>query len=144
VSYFSAVSNVPYPYITVDAAPKDPKEVAEAKTMIDKQLNCFKCHTKGAPPPDADRASMAPNLELAKHRLRPDWVVAWLKNPQALQDGTRMPSFFTPDNFDTVMYPDYFAGSQLKQIQALADYVMTLPETPAVAAAVTKRPTGKR
>jgi cytochrome c2 len=140
VSYFSAVSDVPYPYVTVDVK-ADQKELAEAKTMIDKQLNCFKCHTKGAPPPDADRASLAPNLELAKHRLRPDWVVAWLKNPQLLQDGTRMPSFFTPDNFETVMYPDYFGGKQLQQIEALKDYVMTLPDEAAV---VAKKPTARR
>jgi len=129
VNYFSAVSDVPYPYVTVDVKPAEGKALDEVQAMINNQLNCFKCHTKGEPPPGADRASLAPNLELARKRLRPDWVLAWLKNPQNLQDGTRMPSFFTPDNFDTVMYPNYFGGSQLKQIEALRNYVMTLPET---------------
>ncbi len=72
---------------------------------------------------------MAPNLQLAKHRLRPDWIVAWLKNPQALQEGTRMPSFFTPDSLNQVMYPKYFGGSQVKQIDAISDYLMTLPDS---------------
>jgi len=130
VRFFSASANVPYPYVSVRLSPPA-KEVSEAKAMVDEQLKCFKCHTAGAATGEQDPASLAPNLELAKHRLRPDWVEAWLKNPQVLQDGTRMPNFFTPDNFETVMYPNYFGGSQLKQIRALRDFVMTLPDTAA-------------
>lgn len=128
VKSFSANANVPYPYVSVRIPPMSPAELKEAKAMVFDQLSCFKCHTAGMPAPDKDLASMAPNLELAKHRLRPDWVEAWLKNPQTLQEGTRMPNFFTPDNFGTVMYPKYFGGSQLKQIRVLRDYVMTLPD----------------
>jgi cytochrome c2 len=130
VRFFAASANVPYPYVSVKLSPP-PKELTEAKTMVDDQLKCFKCHTAGSPTAEQDPAALAPNLELAKHRLRPDWVEAWLKNPQALQDGTRMPNFFTADNFDTVMYPNYFGGSQLKQIRALRDFVMTLPDSTA-------------
>ena len=130
VRFFAASANVPYPYVSVRLTPP-PKELAEAKAMVDDQLKCFKCHTAGSPTAEQDPAALAPNLELAKHRLRPDWVEAWLKNPQALQDGTRMPNFFTADNFDTVMYPNYFGGSQLKQIRALRDFVMTLPDSTA-------------
>ncbi len=39
-----------------------------------------------------------------------------------------MPNFFTPDTPETVMYPKYFGGSQEKQMQALRDFVMTLPD----------------
>jgi cytochrome c2 len=131
VRYFSAKANVPYPYVSARIPPMSPKDAAEAKAMVYDQLKCFKCHTAGAPGAEQDPASLAPNLELAKHRLRPDWVEAWIKNPQSLQEGTRMPNFFTPENFETVMYPKYFGGSQEKQIKALRDFVMTLPDTPA-------------
>jgi hypothetical protein len=87
---------------------------------------------------------LAPNLELAKRRLRPDWVEAWLRNPQALQEGTRMPNFFTPENFSTVMYPKYFGGSQERQIRALRDFVMTLPDTPATKPQATAKPPAKK
>lgn len=40
-----------------------------------------------------------------------------------------MPNFFTPETPDTVMYPKYFGGSQERQIRALRDFVMTLPDT---------------
>jgi len=123
---FAARANVSYPYLTVETPRMSPAEFAEAKKMVDTTLNCFKCHTAGKPNPDQDRASLAPDLRIARQRLRPDWVGAWLKNPQALQEGTRMPNFFTPDDMTAVMYPDYFGGSQEKQIEALRDYVMML------------------
>jgi cytochrome c2 len=129
VRAFAARANVPYPYISVRVPEMNAKELAEAKAMVYDQLKCFSCHTAGAPGSDKDPASLAPNLELSKHRLRPDWVLAWLKNPQSLQEGTRMPNFFTPETPDTVMYPKYFGGSQERQIRALRDFVMTLPDT---------------
>ncbi|MFZ5469503.1 MAG: c-type cytochrome [Myxococcota bacterium] len=130
VAGFSAGSKVPFPYISLDVKRPQGKELEEVKAMV-AELRCFNCHTTGEPSPDQDRSSLAPNLALAKHRLRPDWVFEWIKNPQSLQEGTRMPSFFTPDDMSTVMYPKYFGGSQEKQIQLLRDYVMTLPDEPA-------------
>jgi cytochrome c2 len=124
VRSFAARANVAYPYLSVKVQATG-KDHDEAKAMV-AELGCFKCHTAGKPSPDQDPSSLAPNLELATKRLRPDWVAAWLKNPQSLQEGTRMPSFFTADQMDTVMYPKYFGGSQEKQIQAIAAYVMSL------------------
>jgi mono/diheme cytochrome c family protein len=146
VRAFAARSNVIYPYLSVKVEAPKGKELQEVKAMVNEQLSCFKCHTAGEAPPDQDKASLAPNLELAKYRLRPDWVEAWLRNPQSLQEGTRMPNFFTPDNFDQVMYPNYFGGSQERQIKALRDYVMTLPDTPPgkPQAKVTTRPQKKK
>ena len=144
VQSFSARANVPFPYITAKLADPPPRELAEAKAMVDEQLKCFKCHTAGSPSADQDPASLAPDLELAKRRLRPDWVEAWLKNPQSLQEGTRMPNFFTPDNFSTVMYPKYFGGSQERQIRALRDFVMTLPDAKTGKPQATSKPTAKK
>src|SRR5438045_702774 len=56
-----------------------------------KELQCVNCHVVGQLRPNQDPASAAPNFLLAKERLRPDWIPVWLKNPQALMDGTRMP-----------------------------------------------------
>jgi mono/diheme cytochrome c family protein len=125
VSAFSYSANVPYPYVSV-RVPKASGKVAEETQAMVNELRCFSCHTTGELAPGQDPSSAAPNLLLARERLRPDWVTAWIKNPQALQEGTRMPSFFTPDSPETVMYPKYFGGSQERQIQALSDYVMGL------------------
>ena len=72
-------------------------------------------------------ALAAPNFLLAKERLRPDWIPIWLKNPQALLDGTRMPSFW---DFSDEAHPTSpskaFDGDARRQIDALRDYLMHL------------------
>jgi len=55
-----------------------------------------------------------------------------------------MPNFFTPDNFSTVMYPKYFGGSQERQIRALRDFVMTLPDAKTGKPQATSKPTAKK
>ncbi|MBI3183428.1 MAG: c-type cytochrome [Myxococcales bacterium] len=139
---FSAKAKVPWPYLSVSAKAPEGKDLEEVRAMV-AELRCFACHTSGEPSPDQDRASLAPDFLRAKARLRPDWVAEWIKNPQSLQEGTRMPSFFTPDDFSAQMYPKYFGGSQEKQIQMLRDWVMSLPETQAQPQAAAKAPGAK-
>ena len=38
----------------------------------------------------------APNLAMTKDRLRPEWVVEWMRNPQAIMPGTKMPAPYLP------------------------------------------------
>src|SRR5205823_5990133 len=102
---------------------------------------CRNCHAVGNLRPGQDPGSAAPNLLLAKERLRPDWIVPWLKNPQALLDGTRMPSFW---DFSDEAHPTspskLFNGDAKLQIDALRDYLMHLelkPTTSSKTASVT-------
>ncbi len=37
-------------------------------------------------------STWAPNLALTKERLNPEWVVDWLRNPQEIMPGTKMPA----------------------------------------------------
>ncbi len=127
----------PYPYVSLDSKVLQGKELEEAQALFN-ELRCLSCHTTGELLPGQDRSSAAPNLLLAKKRLRPDWVAAWLTNPQSLQEGTKMPSFFTGDDLSAVMYPNYFGGSQARQIEALRDYVMMLPDLQATPTAAAK------
>jgi hypothetical protein len=66
---------------------------------------------------------------MAKNRLRPDWIPLWLKNPNALLEGTRMPSFW---DFSDPAHPgapsQLFHGEALEQIDALRDLLMHLGE----------------
>jgi cytochrome c551/c552 len=122
---FSASASVPYPYMTVQLPRRSAAEMAEAKALFE-ELRCMSCHIVGKMRDDQDPASAAPNLALASQRLRPDWVLGWLWNPQSLQEGTRMPSFFQADDKAGQPYPKYFGGDQTKQIEALRDYVYSL------------------
>jgi len=124
---FSATAEKPWPYVSVHPVKRAPAEMTEAKALFD-NLRCISCHIVGVMRPEQDPQSAAPNLVKAKTRLRPDWILAWLKNPQALQDGTRMPSFFQADDMSAKPYPAFFGGDQQRQIEALRDYVVSLGE----------------
>ena len=93
--------------------------IAEGKKLFD-LLQCAKCHepSRGAA---LGASFLAPDLTLSKERLKPQWVVDWLKDPQVLQEGTMMPTFF-PEGESPL--PDVFEGDALKQIQAIRDYLM--------------------
>jgi hypothetical protein len=62
----------------------------------------------------------APDLALARQRLNPNWIIKWLKDPQKVQPGTKMPSFY-PGGPD-----DILGGKEDLQVEALRDYIMTL------------------
>ena len=96
-------------------------------------FDCFSCHQQGDKKPEGPSEGWAPDLSLAKHRLRPIWIAKWLKDPQKIQPGTKMPSFFSdtegiPD--DVLKDPkDPDKKRQLdRQVHALRDYVMSLGE----------------
>ena len=126
VHYFAAASNKSFPYLTAEAQPLTAARAKEADQLF-KDLQCINCHVIGQLRPGQDPGSAAPNLLLAKERLRPDWVVPWLKNPQALMDGTRMPSFW---DFSDEAHPTspskLFDGDAKQQIEALRDYILQL------------------
>ncbi len=135
VHYFAASSNKSFPYLTATAPQLPPAQAKEADALF-KELQCAHCHVVGQMRPGQDPGSAAPNLLLAKERLRPDWIPLWLKNPQALMDGTRMPSFWDfTDEAHPTSPSKAFGGDAKKQIDALSDYLMHLE--PAAASART-------
>lgn len=95
-----------------------PGERAGAVKLF-KSLDCASCHTEGF---NNDEPS-APNLLYAKKRLRPSWIRKWLKDPQAILEGTVMPSFWEGgESTDT----EVFGGDAEKQINALTKYIIEL------------------
>ena len=64
-------------------------------------LRCQQCHAvtpvdpANPPVPNvADTQSLAPNLTLSKLRLRHDWIADWIRRPDEMIPGTRMPTNF--------------------------------------------------
>ena len=41
-----------------------------------------------------DQKKVGPNLKDVRLKLRPEWIVEWLKDPQAFRPGTKMPTFW--------------------------------------------------
>jgi mono/diheme cytochrome c family protein len=128
VHYFAAASNKSFPYLTAEAPELTGEKLHQTEQMF-KELQCINCHVVGSLRPGQDPGSAAPNLLMAKNRLRPDWIPLWLKNPQALLDGTRMPSFW---DFADEQHPTSpnkaFNGDAKEQIDALRDYLMHLDQ----------------
>jgi hypothetical protein len=94
---------------------------------------CATCHPSGAVSGEG-LADLAPDLAMASARLKPEWIENWLHDPQKLQPGTRMPTFFYEG-----MGPDesVYGGDANKQIKALSAYVWSIRSrsTPRVASA---------
>jgi mono/diheme cytochrome c family protein len=126
VHYFAAASGKSYPYLTAETEAPTGQRLKEVEQLF-KELQCMSCHVIGELRPGQDPGSAAPNFLMAKERLRPDWIPLWLKNPQALLDGTRMPSFWDfTDEAHPTSPSKLFNGDAKAQIEALRDYLMHL------------------
>ncbi len=71
--------------------------------------SCDACHK---PPEGGNGGIVGPDLSKSSKRLKPDWVFAWLKDPQSIRPDSPMPNFGIPD-------------SELRQLVAyiMGDYV---------------------
>jgi mono/diheme cytochrome c family protein len=126
VRYFAAQDGIDNPFVYVDKASLSPEyvEAGELLASVD-YFSCWTCHQQGDKKPEGPQEGWAPDLAMAHDRLNPDWIVEWIKNPQALMPGTRMPSFydFSDDARDG---PEDVLSSDLEQVKALRDYLLTL------------------
>jgi mono/diheme cytochrome c family protein len=121
VGYFDALDRVEVPYAFVDAN-AIPREHVEAGRLLmsEAYFNCFSCHQQGDRKPEGPPEGWAPDLALAHERLNPEWLIKWIRDPQKVMPGTKMPSFY-PDG-----PPDILDGDDERQIRALRDYILTL------------------
>lgn len=92
--FLKNVFDVPFPFT-------DPQkhQIGDERFKLGEQLfydqRCLACHVAGDPTaPGTTTQIKAPNFALASKRLRYDWVINWLQNPQALQPGANMPQIF--------------------------------------------------
>ncbi len=104
-----------------------PDVVAAGARLASKDyFDCLTCHQQGDKKPEGTPDGWAPDLAFARARLKPDWILRWLQNPQRVQAGTKMPSFFPGGP------PDVLGGDEPKQMAALRDYLLSLgKEAPA-------------
>jgi cytochrome c2 len=137
VKYFASASNKSFPYLTVDVPPPTKEKAKEAMELFG-ALQCTHCHVVGKLAPKQDPASAAPDFLLAKRRLRPDWIPLWLRNPNALMEGTRMPSFWDMDPSADAPHKA-FGGDKQAQMEALRDLLMHLGEPGFEASAAARR-----
>ncbi len=120
-AYFDALDRVEVPYAYLDRAAFSHTRVEAGRTLMAREyLDCFSCHQQGDRKPEGPPEGWAPDLAMAHERLNPDWIVKWIRDPQQLMPGTKMPSFY-PDG-----PPDILGGKDEQQIEAIRDYIWTL------------------
>jgi mono/diheme cytochrome c family protein len=93
--YFASLDRASYPFLDRDH-PTDPGRWSAGKKVFE-LLRCKQCHPRNdqeMTAPGVDRASLAPNLQMAATRLRHAWIADWIKRPDEWMPGTRMPTNF--------------------------------------------------
>lgn len=122
VDYFAAMADLQDPYFFWDPKIDSTPEMLEVGEMLmsDEYFSCWACHVRGDETPAGPMDQWAPNLAYAHERLNPTWILSWIKDPQALMPGTKMPAFYPGGP------PDVFDGDEDKQVQAMRDYIMSL------------------
>ena len=83
VKFFQALDEIEDEFIPDDLESPLAEQVATGRQIFN-SLQCIQCH-RFAPEmlsdPEADLSSLAPDLAMSKDRLRPKWIVEWLKDP---------------------------------------------------------------
>ena len=134
IKYFQSIDNentgyrAPHQFVTGNRKFKAGEKVHELGA-------CNNCHFYGNEFPVQTASTWAPNLALTKERLNPEWVVDWLRDPQAIMPGTKMPAPYlpTPDVLET---DDAIAiwgrdlvnlkGNQEAMLDGLRDYMWNI------------------
>ena len=93
---------------------------------------CNNCHFYGETFPLQAAQTWAPNLAMSKDRLRAEWMVEWLRDPQKIMPGTKMPAPYLPTE-DLLLLSDAketwgsalvkTKGDQEIMLEGLRDYV---------------------
>ncbi len=127
VHHFAARENTVFPFQTFDQVPPRGAALQAAVKMFSPDyFNCWNCHQQGARKPQGPPEGWAPDLTLAHERLNPDWIAHWIANPQKLMPGTKMPTYYDPEDMKGSAPPDVLGGDPKRQIDLLRDYVFTL------------------
>lgn len=129
VQYFGAVDKIQIPFIHVDDAKIPAEHIRAAQVLVTEDyFNCFSCHQQGDRRPEGPPEGWAPDLGMAHKRLNPEWIIRWLRNPQKVTPGTKMPSFYEEgeDGKPQGGPDDVLEGDNGRQIEALRDYLMVL------------------
>ncbi|MCA9405819.1 MAG: c-type cytochrome [Candidatus Omnitrophica bacterium] len=141
VKYFHTIDEEKFPFnFEADTSLTDKEYKAAEKLFSKDYLGCAQCHVVGDQMPYGEADAWAPNLALAKTRLNPHWVLKWIKNPQDLVPGTKMPTFFDPSDFENAGPPDILDGDENEQIRVLRNYLFHLSEVSPKAKTVSVTP----
>ena len=92
--------------------------------MLTSRKLCLQCHQVGSLAP-SEKDKQGPPLALASQRLRPNWVVNWVNQPQRFVPySSLMPSYFSEKE---LKWQQIHTGPALEQLDALRDVLLNYP-----------------
>lgn len=104
--------------------------LAVGRDLAVRDVNCYQCHWHNGEEPEqvGTPIAWAPDLAIARERLREDWVHDWLWNPSLIYPGTAMPANFAGDPAGyQETYPE---STNADQIRAVMDWLYNLDRVP--------------
>ncbi len=109
-----------------DDEPVDSELAAIGRDLIrGDRLGCHSCHALGEDPALGGEGSEETiNFDLVRRRLRRAWFDRFLRDPQRILPGSKMPQFVDEDGY-TALY-DVFDGEAARQFEAIWHYLGTL------------------
>ena len=125
--FFTHASKQEFPYRYKENGILRGKALRDAQLLVSEDyFACFSCHQQGDQKPEGPITDWAPDLALAKERLRPEWIPKWIRNPNLIEPGTKMPTFFDPEFYDESGPDDILDGDEDKQIELMTQYILQL------------------
>jgi mono/diheme cytochrome c family protein len=103
IRYFQALDGVNLSFEDLSKVQISAKSVQQGHALFTSNA-CLSCHIIGGIPAgmtEARKASLAPNLKLARERLRYEWIDDWLAEPNRIVPGTKMPAFWDATTHST-------------------------------------------
>ncbi|HEV2293656.1 MAG TPA: c-type cytochrome [Tepidisphaeraceae bacterium] len=85
-------------------------------------FSCNTCHAVGDTKAHSAFEAPAPNFAYVSARLRDEFYHRWVRNPQRVEPGTRMPTFADGDGKTALK--DLFDGDAAKQFEAIRHYLL--------------------
>lgn len=134
-AFLSNVFDVKYPFLDARS-----HKIAEERFKHGEEFfydeKCLACHVAGDPSvPGTTQVIKAPNFALSGHRLRYDWVINWIQDPQAIQPGANMPQIFQGGSAYSMMPEDvrkqkeaHFGTTVDEQASLLVDFIFSIAE----------------
>ena len=120
--YFSALDGQEFPFVDQVEPALTEEELAAAETLFSPDFfNCTTCHIEAGRTPAGSPDRWAPDFALAAERLKPQWIIDWIADPQALLPGTRMPTFYPQATPRQIL-----DGDADHQIRVLRDYLLMI------------------
>jgi mono/diheme cytochrome c family protein len=114
------------PAVVADVLDAQPDFFSKVHDMVVQGPNCVQCHfLRGAPPTQDTPLAWAPDLDLTRARLRPEWVRAWLTDPSRIYPGTSMPANFPADQ---EQWQEFYPAASREQIEAVLMWLYNLDQ----------------